>query len=131
MILFDALVLRPWFKTGLRASMLLLLWWIGVGMLFNVYIWVRHGATDGFMWCSGYLLEWLLSMDNLFVFHLIFRVFKTPEKLLHKALFWGFVGAVLFRMLFFVALAQLLYDACNAVCVRLAAYSQWDQSLQR
>jgi len=53
-------------------------------------------------------LEWLLSLDNLFVFHLIFRTYNTPRELLHKALFIGIVGAVVFRMVFFMALTGLL-----------------------
>lgn len=61
------------------------------------------------MWFGGYLLEWLLSMDNLFVFHLIFKVYRTPPQLLHKALLWGILGAIVYRMVFFVTLGGLLH----------------------
>jgi tellurite resistance protein TerC len=83
--------------------------WIICGIAFNVAVFFRQGTEKGIQWCSGYFLEWLLSMDNLFVFHLIFRVYATPDGLLHKALFVGIVGAVAFRMIFFMALASLLY----------------------
>merc|ERR1719161_2538313 len=49
---------------------------------------------------SGYLLEWMLSFDNLFVFHLIFETYKTPDNLKHKPLYWGICGAVFFRLVF-------------------------------
>jgi len=49
---------------------------------------------------SGYLLEWMFPFDNLFVFHLIFSVYGTPDRLKHKPLYWGICGAILFRLLF-------------------------------
>jgi len=52
------------------------------------------------MWMNGYLLEWMLSFDNLFVFHLIFSVYATPNHLKHRPLFYGIVGAVVFRLMF-------------------------------
>lgn len=52
------------------------------------------------MWMSGYMLEWLLSFDNLFVFHLIFNLYGTPDHLKHRPLYLGICGAVIFRLLF-------------------------------
>jgi tellurite resistance protein TerC len=49
---------------------------------------------------TGYLLEWMLSFDNLFVFHLIFQSYACPDELKHKPLFWGICGAVFFRLTF-------------------------------
>lgn len=83
--------------------------WIFLAGIFNLIVWCRQGREAGLMWFSGYFLEWLLSMDNLFVFVLIFRVYATPKQLLHKALFLGIFGAVIFRMMFFVALSSLLH----------------------
>lgn len=107
LLLFDMFVLRRlpdtfWNHVGV------LMFWILTGVGYNAYYWVRYGASDGLSFATGYFLEWLLSMDNLFVFHLIFRFYKTPAPLLHKALFFGIFGAVAFRILFFMALGSLL-----------------------
>jgi len=83
--------------------------WLAVAIIYNVVLSARLGKIAGYQWCSGYLLEWILSMDNLFVFHLIFKVYRTPRELLHKALFMGLVGAVVFRMFFFLAVNSLLH----------------------
>lgn len=113
MVFLDVLVIQPRVKpistAGLRSSGLVLLLWLSLGFCFNLYIGFRHGLEDGMKWCNGYLLEWLLSMDNLFVFHLVFHLYKTPPHLLHKALFWGILGAILFRLLFFMTLNSLLH----------------------
>eukprot|EP00747_Dinoflagellata_sp_TGD_P213134 gnl/TRDRNA2_/TRDRNA2_86130_c0_seq3.p1 gnl/TRDRNA2_/TRDRNA2_86130_c0~~gnl/TRDRNA2_/TRDRNA2_86130_c0_seq3.p1 ORF type:complete len:473 (-),score=122.14 gnl/TRDRNA2_/TRDRNA2_86130_c0_seq3:131-1549(-) len=86
----------------------ILMFWVAVAMAYNAYFWIRNGNEDGIDWCSGYFLEWLLSMDNIFVFHLIFKAYNTPEDQLHKALFFGIFGAVVFRMAFFMAAGSLL-----------------------
>lgn len=52
------------------------------------------------MWMSGYMLEWMLSFDNLFVFHMIFSVYATPDHLKHRPLYMGILGAVFFRLAF-------------------------------
>lgn len=111
MVLVDAIVIQPRIKptSGFSGPGLALCFWLGLGLCFNLYIGFRHGVDDGMKWCNGYLLEWLLSMDNLFVFHLVFHLYKTPAHLLHKALFWGILGAILFRLLFFIALNSLLH----------------------
>merc|ERR1719265_1275730 len=113
MVLLDALVIQPRIKpvstSGFSSSGLVLLFWLAMGFCFNLYIGLRHGIEDGMRWCNGYLLEWLLSMDNLFVFHLVFHLYKTPSHLIHKALFWGILGAILFRLLFFITLNSLLH----------------------
>eukprot|EP00418_Pyrodinium_bahamense_P094081 CAMPEP_0179030520 /NCGR_PEP_ID=MMETSP0796-20121207/10606_1 /TAXON_ID=73915 /ORGANISM="Pyrodinium bahamense, Strain pbaha01" /LENGTH=489 /DNA_ID=CAMNT_0020726701 /DNA_START=57 /DNA_END=1526 /DNA_ORIENTATION=+ len=90
-------------------NLAVLAFWVVMGGVFNVIIGYRRGLEGGLQWCSGYLLEWLLSMDNLFVFHLIFRTYATPRPLLHRALFLGIIGAVAFRMCFFMALSALLH----------------------
>merc|ERR1719171_689658 len=59
-----------------------------------------YNPSSAYMWMSGYMLEWMLSFDNLFVFHLIFSVYATPSYLKHRPLFFGIVGAVVFRLMF-------------------------------
>jgi len=87
----------------------LLLFWLLVGAAFNGLVCLRRGSAAGLQWCAGYLLEGLLSLDNLFVFHLVFQSFATPRSLLRKALFLGIIGAAVFRLGFFIALSSLLH----------------------
>lgn len=63
-------------------------------------IWAWHGQEKAQLFSAGYLLELALSIDNLFVFMIIFSFFKIPEKYQHRVLFWGIIGAVVFRALF-------------------------------
>ncbi|MBQ8446078.1 MAG: hypothetical protein IJX22_06810 [Opitutales bacterium] len=63
-------------------------------------IWAWQGAEKAQLFSAGYLLELALSIDNLFVFIIIFTFFKIPEKYQHRVLFWGIIGAVVFRALF-------------------------------
>lgn len=77
-----------------------LLWsafWIACALLFAVFVYVQRGADDAITFLTGYLIEESLSVDNLFVFVLIFDYFCTPTHLLHRVLFWGVVGAILMR----------------------------------
>jgi len=84
--------------------------WIFLAFCFAVYIYFVRGPDDAFHWGVGYLLEWMLSVDNLFVFHLVFKLYATPDHLKHKPLFYGIVGAVVFRMIFFCLEAALLHS---------------------
>merc|ERR1719272_961314 len=59
-----------------------------------------YNPASAYMWLSGYMLEWMLSFDNLFVFHLIFSVYGTPTNMKHRPLFFGIVGAVVMRLAF-------------------------------
>ena len=59
-----------------------------------------YSQAHAFMWMSGYMLEWMLSFDNLFVFHMIFQVYGCPDNQKHRALFLGICGAVFFRVAF-------------------------------
>jgi len=67
------------------------------------------GERKALEWCAGYVLEWMLSMDNLFVFHLIFQTYQTPSHQVHKAVFVGVIGAIVMRMLFFMVVSTLLH----------------------
>ncbi len=71
--------------------------WIGISLMFNVgvYFWKGHDAALQFL--TGYLIEKSLSVDNLFVFLLIFSYFKVPAAYQHKVLFWGILGALVMR----------------------------------
>jgi len=110
LVVFDNAVLhRRAQKLTLQQSLLYTAFWISVAGCFNLYVFYTRGAADAFSWGTGYLLEWMLSVDNLFVFHRIFVVFKTPDEQKHKPLFYGIIGAIVFRMIFFLIEEILLH----------------------
>jgi len=110
LLVTDFLVVQPLVKgAGFSRHIVALLFWVIVAVLYNLGVAATMGQEAAWMWCAGYLLEWLLSLDNLFVFHLIFKVYNTPKVLLHKALFIGVLGTAIFRMCFFSVLATLLH----------------------
>jgi len=77
------------------------LFWLFCAACFNYYIYYEKGLDAAFQWGTGYILEWMLSVDNLFVFHRLFEVFATPDNQKHTALFWGIIGAFVFRLILF------------------------------
>jgi tellurite resistance protein TerC len=82
--------------------------WAGLGLGFAGIVWAWQGAEAAGEYLAGYLIEQSLSIDNIFVFALIFSAFAVPKELHHRILFWGVVGALAFRALFIVAGVQLL-----------------------
>lgn len=107
-VLLDALAIQRLSLKGLRAHLCVVAFWVCVGLGYNAFVFARHGPVAGFEWFNGYVLEWLLSLDNLFVFHLIFQLYKTPSQVVHKALFLGIFGAVICRLGFFAIVRELL-----------------------
>ncbi|GAB3636262.1 TerC family protein [Hymenobacter arcticus] len=82
--------------------------WIALSLSFNFLVYRTMGHEAGLQWLTGYLIEKALSVDNLFVFLLIFTYFKVPAEYQHRILFWGVLGALVLRGLFIVAGAALL-----------------------
>src|SRR3954465_5470960 len=74
--------------------------WISLAAIFAVFVYWWHGHAVAMEFVTGCLIEGSLSVDNLFVFFLIFRYFKVPGHLQHKVLFWGIIGALVMRFLF-------------------------------
>jgi len=74
--------------------------WILLALAFWVFMWVEEGQKIGFEYLSGYLMEWSLSIDNIFVFILIFNAFKVKEKHIPRVLLIGILAAILFRVVF-------------------------------
>lgn len=82
--------------------------WISLAMLFNVGVYRYFGAERGLEFFTGYLIELALSVDNLFVFILIFSTFRVRPADQHRVLFWGILGAQIMRAVFILAGAALL-----------------------
>ena len=77
--------------------------WIVLALVFNVGIYFTRGLTDALNFFTGYLIEYSLSIDNIFVFLMIFSFFHVPAHLVHKVLFWGIIGAIIMRAIFILA----------------------------
>ncbi len=84
--------------------------WIGLAFLFDAGIYCTRGHDSALKFLTGYLLEESLSVDNLFVFLLIFSYFQVPSHYQHKVLFWGILGAVLMRALFIATGITLIHQ---------------------
>jgi tellurite resistance protein TerC len=82
--------------------------WIGLALLFNLGVWRLLGSQKGVEFLTGYLIEKSLSVDNIFVFALIFSYFSVPAEYQHRVLFWGILGALVMRAIFIAAGAALI-----------------------
>ncbi len=82
--------------------------WIAAGLLFGVVLWAWQGGDVAGTYFAGYLIEKALSIDNVFVFAMIFTYFAVPAAYQHKVLFWGVIGALVFRFVFIFVGAELL-----------------------
>ena len=84
---------------SLRSAVLRSLIWVALSLAFNVFVWQWQGADQGIDFFTGYLIEYSLSVDNIFVFVLIFAYFRVPPQYEHRVLVWGIVGAIVMRAL--------------------------------
>jgi len=82
--------------------------WITLALLFNLFVFFEFGRTKALEFLTGYVIEYSLSVDNIFVFILIFSYFSVPEKYQHKILFWGIIGALGMRGIFIFAGVALI-----------------------
>jgi tellurite resistance protein TerC len=96
-------------EPSLRESALWTLFWCVLALAFNGWVWWWAGSSHGIEFLIGYLVEWSLSMDNVFVFVVIFSFFGVPLALQYRVLFWGILGAIVLRLVFVVAAAGLLH----------------------
>lgn len=83
-------------KQALRQTFL----WVLLALAFFIFMWVEEGQKLGLEFLSGYLMEWSLSVDNIFVFILIFSSFKVKEKYIPRVLLIGILAAIVFRVIF-------------------------------
>ncbi|OFZ19643.1 MAG: hypothetical protein A2Z20_12955 [Bdellovibrionales bacterium RBG_16_40_8] len=82
--------------------------WLTLASIFNIWFGFRYGSNLGIQFTTGYLVELSLSVDNLFVMLLIFKSFRIPSQYKHGVLFWGILGAIIFRGVFILVGIDLL-----------------------
>jgi tellurite resistance protein TerC len=88
---------------GLGANLAAFAAWVAVALGFGAWLWARQGPASGQQYIAGYLLELSLSVDNLFIFVLVFGQFRIEPARQHRVLFWGILGAVGLRTAFILA----------------------------
>lgn len=74
--------------------------WVLLALAFNAVIYIWRGRNNALDFLTGYIVEWSLSMDNVFVFAVIFNYFVVPKEHQHRVLFWGILAAVFMRLTF-------------------------------
>ncbi len=96
-------------EVRIREALVWTVVWILLALLFNLGVWKWFGPEKALEFLTGYLIEKALSVDNLFVFLVIFSFFSVPAALQHRVLFWGILGALIMRVIFIVMGAALLH----------------------
>lgn len=91
-----------------RESLLWSAFWIGLGLAFNCLVWWVRGPRDGTEFLTAFLIEKSLSVDNIFVFVVIFKFFNIPRLYQYRVLFWGILGAIVMRLVFILAGVELI-----------------------
>ena len=101
--------------------------WVGVAIVFGIVVFFTLGTTAGVEYTTAWLLEKSLSVDNLFVFALIFGYFKVPREYQHRVLFFGVIGALVFRAIFLAAGVAIVskFAAVLFVFAAILLYSAW------
>ena len=87
-------------KVSIKEAGVMVCAWVSLALVFGGVIWLLEGPRHALEFYTGYVLEYSLSVDNMFVFILIFGYFAIPHELQPKALLWGVLGAVILRFLF-------------------------------
>lgn len=108
-MLIDSLAHKEDKPVSLLSASLWSAFWIGVAMAFGAYLHFRYSPEMASLFFTGYALEKALSVDNLFVIMAIFSWFAIPDALRHRVLFWGIIGAIVFRGVFVSIGTSLLY----------------------
>lgn len=114
-------------QTTFREALWWSIFWVFLSVGFGFFVWFRYGGDQGLEFFAGYLLEKSLSVDNLFVFVLLFRSFAIPPQYQHRVLFWGVLGAIVLRgtlILAGVALVQRFHWII-AVFGAILVYTAW------
>lgn len=95
-------------RIGLREAVFWSVVWTVIALIFNAWIYYRFGSQLGLEFLTGYIIERALSFDNIFVFIVIFNYFAVQAEYQHRVLFWGILGALIFRGIFIAMGTALL-----------------------
>jgi tellurite resistance protein TerC len=105
-----ALDLGVFHRIGMREALVWSVVWIGLALAFNLGVYAWFGPERALEFLTGYLIEKALSVDNLFVFLVLFSYFAVPAALQHRVLLWGILGALVMRAAFILAGAALIQE---------------------
>ncbi len=108
MLAVDLLLHRDSHVIGFREAAVWSGVWVAAGLGFGMVLWLWRGGQVAEAYYAGYLIEKALSIDNIFIIALIFSFFAVPAAYQHKVLFWGVIGALVFRLAFIFVGAGLL-----------------------
>ena len=104
-----------------RESLTWAIVWVSLAALFNIGVYISEGWETGLHWTTGYIVEQSLSVDNIFVFILIFSAFGVPSAYRHRVLFWGILGAVFMRAIL-IAFAGVLLNQLHFMIYLFGAF---------
>ena len=100
-LVFDlGLLSRKNHKVTIKQALYQTFFWVGLALAFFVFMWIEKGQTLALQYLSAYLMEWSLSIDNIFVFIIIFSSFGVKEKHYGRVLLIGILMAIVFRIIF-------------------------------
>ena len=111
MLLVDLFMHRDGHAIGAKEAAVWSAIWVACGLAVGGAIWWYYGAEFGLQYLSGYIIEKSLAIDNVFVWALIFSAFAVPANLQHRVLFYGVVGALVFRAIFIAAGSAIIASA--------------------
>lgn len=95
-------------EIGFREALIWSIGWVLLAFAFNGFVYVKFGTQPALEFLAGYVVEKALSVDNIFVFVVLFQAFAVPKRMQHRVLFWGIIGALVMRGLFIAAGSALL-----------------------
>lgn len=95
-------------KVSIKEALTMVCAWVSLALIFGGAVWWVHGSTQALEYITGYLIEYSLSIDNMFVFIMIFSFFAVPREYQPKVLLWGILGAVIMRFIFIFIGVQLI-----------------------
>ena len=111
LLVLDLVVLnREAHKVTLREALRSSAFFVSCALAFGAFVWWEFGRAAGLEYYTGYIVEQSLSVDNLFVFALLFRYFRVPPEYQHRVLFWGIFGAIVLRAVMIFAGVALINE---------------------
>ena len=111
MLLVDLFMHRDAHEIRLREAATWSVIWVAIGLVVGVVIWWGYGSEFGLQYYAGYVIEKSLAVDNVFVWAVIFGYFAVPKQYQHRVLFYGVIGALVFRAIFIAAGSALIASA--------------------